>query len=121
MANRNAERQYRRAFISISDVVGGGRVMQGFSHACSSRTLSLNEIIMFLRHVFLAGLQEHGVLLRECSRWVSMRSMYAFKFYLCELLFMNVCKYVCMYFLSIRVLEGARQQANMHFMIFELE
>ena len=73
MAKCNAERQYRRAFIRISDVTGGGRAMQGFSHACSSRTMSLNEIIMFLRDVFLAGLQEHGVLLRECSRWASFK------------------------------------------------
>ena len=76
---------------------------------------------MFLRDVFLAGLQEHGVLLRERSRWESMRSIYAFKYSLCELLIIDVCKYVCMYPRSIRVLEGARHQANMQFMNLELE
>ena len=29
--------------------------MLGFSHACSSRTLNLNEILMFASYVFFCG------------------------------------------------------------------
>jgi hypothetical protein len=45
---------------------------------------------------FSAGLQEHAVLLRELLRWVSLRSIYAFMYSLCEFLFMEyVSMLVC--------------------------
>ena len=51
---------------------------------------------VFQLRFFSAGLQEHAVLLRELLRWVSLRSIYAFMYSLCEFLFMEyVSMLVC--------------------------
>ena len=78
-------------------MVGGGRTMLGFSHACSLWTLNLNANIMFFSYVFSCGVVGAWCfLLSELLRWVTLRSIYAFMYSLCELLFMEyVSMLVC--------------------------